>query len=122
LAGLAKLTRLSKSARNCYQQKIAASFGIKGDEGGHIIGAQFGGSVAQINLIPQNWKLNRGKNSPWAAMEREWADSLSKDHKVTVTIDLSYSDNIHKPAALIVTYTIEDGRPVKQPFENMTGG
>jgi len=63
--------------RNGYQQSIKcnkAKNGTQGnDQGGHLIGSQFGGSGEQINLVPMKSSVN-GPGGDWYTMEQKWAN------------------------------------------------
>ena len=54
------------------------------DDGGHLIGARFGGATGQENLTPQDRNLNRGD---YKRAENEWADRLEKGDKVYVHME-----------------------------------
>lgn len=74
-----------------------------GDEKGHIIGDQFGGSNGIENLIPQCDKLNHGE---YKKLEEQLAKEVKKGKDVKVDINLNYSENSHRPDSLSVTYSI----------------
>ena len=54
------------------------------DEGGHLIGARFGGSTGSENLVAQDSNLNR---SAYKKAENSWADHLVAGDKVFVNIE-----------------------------------
>ena len=56
------------------------------DQGGHLIGAQFGGLSIRENLFPQNANLNQGA---YKSLELEWARLLKDNNKVYVDINIS---------------------------------
>ncbi|MBW5410964.1 hypothetical protein E6A50_11360, partial [Brachyspira hampsonii] len=81
---------LSNAKRNSYaQRKVVELYGIKGkDQGGHIIGRQFGGSPNIDNLIPINKKLNMGEMKK---TEMEWRESIINGDKINnIIIDIKY--------------------------------
>lgn len=59
------------------------------DDGGHLIGARFGGAPGEENLTPQDRNLNR---SQYNRMESGWADHLRAGDRVYVNIE-SYDGN-----------------------------
>ena len=75
------------------------------DDGGHLIGARFGGSTGEENLTAQNRNLNR---SDYKAMENEWAGHLEAGDKVLVHIE---TDGAERPNAYMgyVIYEAPDG-------------
>ena len=56
------------------------------DDGGHIIGARFGGMCREENLVPQNRNFNRGA---YKRAENSWAEHLENGDKVFVSIEYS---------------------------------
>ena len=75
--------------RNYYAQRVAGredrictSNGNKGDnqpadDGGHLIGSQFGGSGDLDNLVAMSSKTNRA-GGKWYSMEKKWAEAAQK--------------------------------------------
>ena len=59
------------------------------DEGGHLIGARFGGASSSENLVAQDSNFNR---SAYKKAENRWADHLKRGDKVFVNIDTSRGD------------------------------
>jgi hypothetical protein len=104
--------RLEKAPRNRRQQKkVASSSGVLGDEGGHMIGTQFGGlGEGCLHLVPQGMKLNRGAGSKWSAMEREWARALKRGDKVTVKIQVDWPKGATRPDGFKATYEITSNK------------
>lgn len=74
------------------------------DDGGHLIGARFGGSPYEENLTPQNSNLNR---QDYKRMEDSWAAYLDQGegYKVFVNIE-SYGEN--RPSAYMGYAIFED--------------
>lgn len=75
------------------------------DDGGHLIGARFGGAVGEENLTAQNRNLNR---SAYKRMENQWEAHLEAGDKVYVHIE---ADDPLRPEAYM-GYVI---------YENPTG-
>lgn len=75
------------------------------DDGGHLIGARFGGETGEANLTAQNRNLNR---SDYKHMENEWAAHLEAGDKVFVHIE---TDDAQRPNAYMgyVIYESPDG-------------
>ena len=59
------------------------------DDGGHIIGARFGGSSGEENLTAQDSNFNRGA---YKRMENGWAQHLEDGDKVFVHMETSEGD------------------------------
>ena len=118
---------LEPGFRSSYQQRQAGSDGFPSDEGGHLIGTQFDGPGDGINLVPQNWELNRGAGSPWRAMESAWADALSDTPPKSVTVNMrleypsSGSNLPNRPDRFVVEWEI-DGQKFSEIFRNQAGG
>ena len=75
------------------------------DDGGHLIGARFGGETGEANLTAQNRNLNR---SDYKHMENEWAAHLEAGDKVFVHIE---TDDPQRPNAYMgyAIYESPDG-------------
>lgn len=109
--------------RNTYQQTKSAEFngikdGLKSDDGGHLVASIFNGPGEQINYLPMNLNLNRGR---WKKMENTWAEALKSGKKVSIDIKPIYEGASKRPAAFDVKYWI-DGKQKKVYFENMHVG
>jgi len=53
----------------------------------------------------------------WLAMEREWANALKADKKVSVKIEVKYG-NDRRPIGFKVQYKIENGNTITKNFTN----
>lgn len=75
------------------------------DDGGHLIGARFGGETGEENLTAQNRNLNR---SDYKQMENDWAARLEDGEKVFVHIE---TDGVERPNAYMgyAIYESPDG-------------
>ncbi|MCC7642734.1 MULTISPECIES: DNA/RNA non-specific endonuclease [unclassified Janthinobacterium] len=98
---------LNKHDRNGYQQCKAGKCGVAGDEGGHLIGAQFDGAGEKINLVPMNSSLNQGQ---WKAMEQTWAVALKDGKKVSVDIRPTYVGADARLTSFMVEYKVDNVR------------
>lgn len=80
------------------------------DDGGHLIGARFGGSPGEENLTPQDRNLNRGQ---FKALENGWAEHLQNNDKVYVEIESYHSGPGERPDSYmgyaIIEHTDENG-------------
>ena len=66
------------------------------DDGGHLIGARFGGSPGMENLDAQDRNLNRGS---YKRMENAWADSLNNGDRVYAHVDTYKNGSADRPDA-----------------------
>ena len=112
---------LTHSERNRQLQLAAGGPDrLDSDEGGHFIGARFGGPGVAQNLFPQDSNFNR---SAYRALENQWARALAQGQTVSVMIDVRYPNaQSQRPAALVVTYSINGQPPVSQVFSNRSSG
>lgn len=76
------------------------------DDGGHLIGARFGGKSTKENLIAQNRNFNRAE---YKRIENHWAEKLKSGNKVFVNLEY---ENSERPEAIQGFAIIEspDGR------------
>jgi hypothetical protein len=109
---------LDTTARNYYQQCKIGKCGVDGDEGGHLIATKLGGPGEAVNLVPQNFNLNRGE---WKKMENEWGKAAVDGKKVEIDVQLKYTGDSKRPDSFEVTYSI-DGVPYERTFKNQPGG
>lgn len=87
------------------------------DDGGHLIGARFGGSPGEENLTPQDRNLNRGG---YKAMENDWADKLDKGTKVFVNIESYTGDGSARPTnymGYVITETTDENGKTTRDIE-----
>ena len=111
LSRIYKVTRkenliLSNAKRNNYaQRKVVELYGIKNnDQGGHIIGGQFGGSPNIDNLIPINKELNTGE---MRKTEMEWREDIINGYQINnITIDIKYIYTNMRPNLIIINYDV----------------
>jgi len=83
---------------------------LDGDDGGHLIGSQFGGPGEQINVIPMKSSVNRS-GGKWYQMESQWANALAANKTVTdIKITIDYTGDSLRPSSFSVTW-LEGGIP-----------
>ena len=80
------------------------------DDGGHLIGARFGGSSGPENLTAQNRNLNRGD---YKAMENRWAAHLDAGDKVFVYVE---TDQPQRPE-VYMGYAIYESQEGMRDYE-----
>ena len=80
------------------------------DDGGHIIGARFGGETGEENLTAQNRNLNRGG---YKSAENDWANHLKSGDKVYVHME---TDSADRPNAYM-GYAIFEDKEGNRTFE-----
>jgi len=83
--------------RNPYAQRTVGGVDrLPTDDGGHLIGNQFGGSGNIDNLVPQSSAINRS-GGQWYRMEQDWAAALRAGDSVNVTINPIYRGTSMRP-------------------------
>ena len=76
------------------QSGVGADDGrLSTNEGGHLIGSQFGGYRNVENLTPMDKKINNYHKGEWGKMEKRWADELKAGKSVIVRIEITYADD-----------------------------
>ncbi len=106
--------RLEKGGRSAYWQKKVGDSGYWHDDGGHLIGDQFGGKSTPLNMLPQHWGLNRGAGSTWRfEIEDKLAGLLEDGHEVWLKVRPQYApvaaaDSVAatRPIAYAVEYRV----------------
>jgi len=78
-------------------------------DGGHAVAAVFMGPAEKINIVPQLKSLNRGKDSEWANMERDWKKSLKDNQSVDVEIKFAYDGDSKVPSEIFGKHKINSG-------------
>jgi hypothetical protein len=114
--------RIEKASRNPKIQAEVRQEGKKGDVGGHIFAAEFGGPADAFNMFPQNKVFNMGKwsESGWKNIENEWKTDLTENKTVDATVELRSSVHTKRPTELYVSSTVsgvKDGKPEVTSFE-----
>lgn len=80
-----------------------------GDQRGHLIGHQFGGSDKLENLVPMDAKLNQGD---FAKLENTLADAVKNGADVRLKVEPKYENNSTRPSEFRVSYSIDGDRDV----------
>ena len=94
-----------KGIRSVKNQNIAAKMGRVGDEGGHLIPANYGGSGSLINHVPQTRTVNR---SVIKRIENEMGRALRAGKKVEYTIMPHYPNpDTLRPDKFTIRYVID---------------
>ncbi|MEW5675617.1 DNA/RNA non-specific endonuclease [Flavobacterium enshiense] len=103
--------RLEKGTRNPYRQRnVGKSDGrLPNDQGGHLIGDQFGGFGGNENLVPMDKTINNYHSGEWGQMEKKWAKSLKNTPKVDINIEIKikYSDETIRPSHFEIKENID---------------
>ena len=92
---------------------------IEGDDAGHIIGDQFGGSSDVDNIVSQEAGLNRGE---YKKLETYLRNQIKEGNKVECLYDLKYEENSRRPSEMSISYRINDGDWYEQVFINSPKG
>lgn len=107
--------RLEEGQRDSNAQlKAGGDDRQEGDQGGHLIGRQFGGSGKIENLVAMKGELNQGN---YKSMEMDLRKAVEDNKNVDVTIDVKYDGNSKRPSKIIAAYVI-DGEKTKKIFNN----
>lgn len=104
------LSLAKDTQRNPAAQKAAGGeYRDEHDDGGHLIGARFGGAPDSRNLDAQNSNLNR---SSFNKREKSWEEALKNGDKVFVYIETPRTSGIERPDAYMGYSIIEhpDGK------------
>ena len=80
-----------------------------GDDRGHLIGHQFGGSDKLENLVPMDAKLNQGD---FAKLENTLADAVKEGADVKLKVEPVYENDSTRPSEFKVSYSIDGDRDV----------
>ena len=93
-----------KKAERTPQQTEIGRLGKPGDQGGHIIGAQFEGPSDAFNIRPQDASLNHHE---YDKLESEWVKALNEGKTVKADIELRYAESTIRPDRYIIHYSID---------------
>ena len=78
-----------------------------GDDRGHLIGHQFGGSDKLENLVPMDAKLNHWD---FYKVEKTLADAVKDNADVKLKVEPVYGDDSTRPSEFKVSYSIDGDR------------
>ena len=95
------------------QLRAGGSERLETDDGGHLIGRQFGG-IGEIDLVAQDRSLNQG---PYRELEQKWADAVKNGDTVYVKVEPVYKGDSIRPDSFRVSYSI-NGEKFKKVFSN----
>jgi predicted ribonuclease toxin of YeeF-YezG toxin-antitoxin module len=97
-----------KGGRSPYSQRTVGNGDgrLPGDQGGHLIGDQFGGAGGKENLVPMDAGVNNYHKGKWGQMEKRWAGEIEKGNTVDVKIEPQYSDGTNRPSHFKIKETI----------------
>lgn len=93
----------------------AAKAAKEGDQAGHLLADEFGGSSNMLNLIPMTKGVNK---SVYRKLEQEWKKLAEQGKDVKVSVKLKYSGNSPRPVWIIITYII-DGKTITKEIQNI---
>ncbi len=113
---------LKKADRNPYAQRTVGKEDgrLADDQGGHLIGSQFGGHGGKGNLTPMHKDINNYHAGEWGQMEKRWASELAAGKDVHVKIRPIYTDGSARASEFRITETI-GGNTAKHTIINPTG-
>lgn len=80
-----------------------------GDDRGHLIGHQFGGSDKLENLVPMDAKLNQGD---FVKLENTLADAVKDGGDVKLKVEPVYENDSTRPVEFKVSYSIDGDKDV----------
>lgn len=80
-----------------------------GDDRGHLIGHQFGGSDRLENLVPMDARLNQGD---FVKLENTLADAVKDGADVKLKVEPIYENDSTRPSEFKVSYSIDGDRDV----------
>lgn len=99
-----KLTINLDDKRNMEEkEKVGKGESKEGDDRGHLIAHQFNGSDKMENLVPQNFRINRGA---YKNLEDDLRKHLDKGEEVIVTVLPYYNQFKNRPDGIFYSYTI----------------
>lgn len=85
--------------------------GLAGDDGGHLLAQQFGGSSTVLNVVPMKSSVNKGE---YKKLEEIWRKAADGGKDVKVKVNLKYgTSNSERPDWIEVKYEIDGEKFVK---------
>lgn len=111
---------IGKSHRDSGVQKQMAKLknSHEGDDAGHLIADQFGGSSNMVNLVPMKGDINKGT---YKQMENEWRKLIDAGKEVDIDINIKYPSTpqgCERPDWIEVIYMV-DGKKTTKLFKNI---
>jgi predicted ribonuclease toxin of YeeF-YezG toxin-antitoxin module len=98
--------RLEDGKRNTdHQTRAGGEYRLETDEGGHLIGRQFGGSEKIDNIVAMDYDVN---HKEFGKLEKEWSDELKNGNQVDVQISCRYKGESERPESFIVKYQVTE--------------
>lgn len=88
-----------------HQLASGGKYRLENDEGGHLIGSEFGGSGKVDNIVPMDYDLNHHE---YYELEKSWKNELKKGNEVDVNIECKYTGESERPDYLIVKSKITE--------------
>lgn len=96
------------------QRSVGGEDRLPGDQGGHLIGRQFGGSGGLDNLAAMKGELNQGE---YKKLEMDLRKALENGQTVDLTVTSRFRGDSKRPSAFVATCSI-DGERTKKVFDN----
>lgn len=96
------------------QRRVGGEDRLPGDQGGHLIGRQFGGSGGLDNLAAMKGELNQGE---YKKLEMDLRKALENGQTVDLTVTSRFRGDSKRPSAFVATCSI-DGERTKKVFDN----
>ena len=85
--------------------------GLAGDDGGHLLAQQFGGSSTVLNVVPMKSSVNKGE---YKKVEELWRKEADKGRIVKANINLKYGNSVsERPTWIEIKYEIDGEKYVK---------
>lgn len=110
--------RLEEGIRDSKGQLEAGdTYRHEDDDGGHLIGARFGGPGEKEFLVPQERHVNRAN---YKSLENEWADALEDGNNVRVDINPIYHGQSKRPDTIMGSYEVSNGDKSETEYFSMT--
>ena len=103
-------------AGHSYRRKKDHMWGV--DDGGHLIGARFGGSSGDENLTAQDRNVNRGTYNKLENEWAKWAKNLDNGYKVFVHIETDHPDRPNAYMGYMI-YEMPNGKRGHETFSIM---
>lgn len=103
---------------NVQKQMAQLKGSLQGDDAGHLIANQFGGSTNMVNLVPMKSEVNK---STLKSLENKWRSLLEEGKEVKVDIKLKYPTHpvgCERPDWIEIIYEV-DGKKTPALIKNI---